>query len=98
LFFYGHYTSSASHREAIMPFFSFSHEFFPYWISILLLSIIFPLAIVLKFLEVKEERAEPLTPLEKFRMNLSAALVLIGGLIVRFAIVYAGQLIKMAGS
>ncbi len=98
LFFYGHYTSTASHREAIMPFFSFSHQFFPYWISILLLSIIFPLAVVLKFLEVKEERTEPLTHMEKFRMNLSAMLVLAGGLIVRFAIVYAGQLIKMSGS
>lgn len=92
LFFYGHYTSSEAHREAIMPFFTFSHEFFPYWISILLLSIIFPLAIVLKFLEASHDNPAELTTFEKFRMNLSAALVLIGGLIIRFAVVYAGQL------
>ncbi len=95
LFFYGHYTSTASHRESIMPFFTFSHEFFPYWISVLLLSIIFPLAIVLKFLEVKGEHSETLTGFEKFRMNLSAILVLVGGFIIRMALIYAGQLIKM---
>jgi len=78
-----------------MPFFTFSHEFFPYWISVLLLSIIFPLAIVLKFLEVKGEHSETLTGFEKFRMNLSAILVLVGGFIIRMALIYAGQLIKM---
>ena len=95
IFFYSHYTSTASHREAIMPFFTFSHEFFPYWVSIFLLGILFPLAIVLKFIEVRGEHSEELTAFEKFRMNLSAALVLVGGLIIRLALVYAGQLIKM---
>jgi formate-dependent nitrite reductase membrane component NrfD len=92
LFFYGHYTSSEVHREAIMPFFTFSHEFFPYWMSIFTLSIIFPLALVLKFLETKTDVSGSLTGAEKFRMNLSALLVLVGGLIIRLAVVYAGQL------
>jgi formate-dependent nitrite reductase membrane component NrfD len=32
----------------------------------------------------------------KFQMNLSAVLVLIGGLIVRMAFIYAGQLTKLS--
>jgi formate-dependent nitrite reductase membrane component NrfD len=92
LFFYSHYTSTEVHREAIMPFFTLSHEFFPYWISILVLSIIFPLSIVLKFLEVKHDPLKTFTKTERFRMNLSAGLVLAGGLIIRLALVYAGQL------
>lgn len=97
LMFYGHYTSDWAHRESIMPFFSSSHEFFAYFMSIITLSIIFPLAIVLKYLEMRGEHSETLTPMGKFQMNMSAILVLLGGFIIRFALVYAGQLSKLSG-
>ncbi len=97
LFFYGHYTSDAVHRNAIMPFFNTSHQFFPYFLSIVILWIVLPLAIVLKFMEVTGDHSIKLTASGKFLMNASAVLVLLGGLVVRFALVYAGQLSGYGG-
>jgi protein NrfD len=96
LFFYAHFTGSDSARASIMPFFTPTHEFFPYWMSIIALTIAFPLAIILKFLHLKEDHAHEMTGMAKFQMNLSAVLVLIGGLIVRMAFIYAGQLTKLS--
>lgn len=92
LFFYGQYTSTATHKAAIMPFFTLSHEYFPYALAIFLMAIIFPLALVLKVIEMKEENVGNLSPTAIFRMNLSAVLVIIGGFIIRLAFIYAGQL------
>lgn len=97
LFFYGHYVGDAAHRQAIMPFFSSSHEFFPYFLSIVILGVCLPLAIVLKFLEVTGEHTEELTTSGLLLMNASAVLVLIGGAVIRFAVVYAGQLSGYGG-
>ena len=97
LFFYGHYTGDAVHRQAIMPFFNSSHEFFPYFLSIATLGIVLPLAIVFKFLEVTAKHTDELTTSGLFLMNASAILVLLGGLVIRFAMVYAGQLSGYAG-
>lgn len=95
LFFYGQFTSTAAHRDAIMPFFTFTHEYFPYWISIFLMAILFPLALVIKTLEIREDHAEELAPEVVIKMNLSAGMVLLGGLIIRLAFVYAGQLSRL---
>ncbi len=95
LFFYGQYTSSGAHRESIMPFFSLSHEYFFYGSSMLLLFIVFPIALVLKMLEIKEDHGHTLTPMALAKMNLSAGIVLLGGLIIRLTFVYAGQLSKL---
>jgi protein NrfD len=92
LSFYGHYVGDAVHQEAIKPFFSTSHEFFPYFLSIIVLGICLPLAVVLKFLEVTGEHTEELTTSSLLLMNFSALLVLVGGVVIRFALVYAGQL------
>jgi protein NrfD len=97
LFFYGHYTGDAAHRQAIMPFFSTSHDFFPYFLSIVIIGVALPLAIVLKFLEVTGEHTEELTTSGLLLMNASAVLVLIGSAVVRFAMVYAGQLSGYGG-
>jgi formate-dependent nitrite reductase membrane component NrfD len=97
LFFYGHYTGDAAHRHAIMPFFSKSHEFFPYFLSIVIIGVCLPLAIVLKFLEVTGEHTEELTTSGLLMMNASAVLVLIGSAVIRFAMVYAGQLSGYGG-
>lgn len=92
LFFYGQYTSSYAHRESIMPFFMFNHQYFWYALAITLLLIILPAALVIKVLEIKEEHGDTLTPDALFKMNLSAIIVLLGGVIIRFSFVYAGQL------
>ncbi len=92
LMFYGHYTADAVHQAAIMPFFNSAHDTFPYFLSIVVIGIVLPLAIVLKFLEVTGKHTEEVTGFGLFLMNSSAVLVLIGGAIVRFALVYAGQL------
>ena len=99
LLFYGQYSAAEASRESIMPFFSLTSQHFPYFISVVTLSIILPLAIVLKFLEVGGEHSAdvPLTFKQKFEMNTSAILVLLGGVIIRFALVYAGQLGKFTG-
>lgn len=97
LFFYGHYTSDAVHRLAIMPFFNASHRFFPYFMSIVFLGIFLPLAIVLKFLEVTGDHSAELSRSGMFLMNASAVLVILGGLVVRFALVYAGQISGYGG-
>lgn len=94
LFFYGHYTSSGAHRESIMPFFSLSSEYSFYGISMLVLFVIFPIALVLKMLEIREGHEAQLTPAALLKMNLSAMIVLLGGLIIRLTFVYAGQLSK----
>jgi formate-dependent nitrite reductase membrane component NrfD len=75
-----------------MPFFTLSHEYFIYSFSMLLLFIIFPIAIVTKLLEIKEEHGDTLPRLALVKMNLSAIMVLVGGMIIRFTFVYAGQL------
>jgi len=97
LFFYGHYTGDAAHQQAIKPFFNTSHEFFPYVLSIIIIGICLPLAIVLKFLEVTGEHTEELTTSGLLMMNASAVLVLIGSAVIRFAMVYAGQLSGYGG-
>jgi len=99
LLYYGQFNSAEASRESIMPFFTLTSQYFPYFISILTLSVILPLAIVLKFLEVSGEHSSdiPLTFKQKFEMNASAVLVLVGGVIIRFALVYAGQLSKFTG-
>lgn len=99
LLFYGHYTSAAAARESIIPFFTMSHEYFPYFVSIIALSVIFPLAIVLKYMEmtVTDDHSGTLSFKQKLEMNVSAILVLLGGAIIRFAFVYAGQLSKFTG-
>lgn len=97
LLFYGQYTSDAAHRAAIIPFFDVSHSYFPYFLSILFLSIVLPLAVVLKFLEVGADHSKDITFTGKLMMNFSAVLVLLGGLVIRFALVYAGQLSNFTG-
>ena len=56
-----------------------------------------PLAIVLKFLEVTGEHTEELTTSGLLMMNASAVLVLIGSAVIRFAMVYAGQISGYGG-
>jgi formate-dependent nitrite reductase membrane component NrfD len=92
LMFYGHYVGDAAHQQAITPFFSTSHEFFPYFFSIVVLGTCLPLAVILKFLEVTGEHTEELSTSSLMMMNFSAVLVLVGGAVIRFALVYAGQL------
>ncbi|MFN3396240.1 MAG: NrfD/PsrC family molybdoenzyme membrane anchor subunit [Thermodesulfovibrionales bacterium] len=96
LFFYGHYTSTGPHRDAIMPFFSFSSQYFLYAVAIIAIWILFPLALVLKLLEVREEQGEALSSSQIFRMKLSAVMVLIGAFIIRLALVYAGQISRLS--
>lgn len=96
LLFFGQYASTAAHRAAIMPFFSSSHELFSYALSIVVLAIILPLAIVLKYIEVKTDHSGPISDSAKALMVCSAMLVLIGGFIIRYAIVYAGQLTSLS--
>ncbi|MFW8600250.1 NrfD/PsrC family molybdoenzyme membrane anchor subunit [Desulfobacterota bacterium M19] len=99
LLYYGQFTSPEASRESILPFFTLTSQYFPYFISILTLSIVLPLAIILKFLELSGDHSEDLelTFKQKFEMNASAVLVLLGGAIIRFALVYAGQLSKFTG-
>lgn len=92
LFFYGHFTSTAIRKASILPFFTLTSDQFMYFFSVMFVAILLPLALVLKLTEVGQDHADELTPATIFRMNLSAVLVLIGGLILRLAIVYAGQL------
>ncbi|UCH82170.1 MAG: polysulfide reductase NrfD [Nitrospiraceae bacterium] len=92
LFFYSQYTSTAAAKASAMPFFTLSHEYFFYFLSIMIVAILLPLALVLKLIEMQEDHAETLSSATIFRMNLSAIMVLIGGLIIRFAFIYAGQL------
>ncbi len=97
LFFYGHYSSDAANQAAIMPFMNVSHQYFPYFVSVVFLGIILPLAIAMKFMEVTADHSKSITPTGKFLMNTSAVLVLVGGLVVRFVMVYAGQLSSFTG-
>jgi len=43
-------------------------------------------------MEITEEHGEELTSAALFKMNLSALMVLAGGLVIRLSFVYAGQL------
>ncbi len=92
LFFYGQYTSSGAHRESILPFFTFSHEYFWYGMGMLFLLTVLPIALVMKFMEIKEEHGDELTGEALWKMKVSALLVLAGGLVIRLSFVYAGQL------
>ena len=93
--FLGHFTGTAPHRESVMPFFAFTSEYFLFGVALLLIALLFPLALVLMWLSLKEGPEGELAA-ARFRMKLSAAMVLAGGFIIRLAWVYAGQLIKLS--
>jgi protein NrfD len=97
LFFYGQYTSDAIHRQSILPFLNVSDKFFPYFMSIVAINTFLPLALILKYLEVKNDHSEEISQSGWLLMNLSAVLVLLGGVVLRFALVYAGQLSSFSG-
>jgi len=78
-----------------MPFFSFTSEYFMFVAAWILLALLFPMALVLALLEVRESEGEELSSSALLRMKLSAVLVLTGAFIVRIALVYAGQLSKL---
>ncbi len=96
LFFYGHYVSNLASRESIMPFFDYRSEFFPYWLAIFLLAILLPVALVLELADIREDAHKDMSFLTVLRMDLSASMVLLGGFIIRLAIIYAGQLSRLA--
>ncbi|MFZ2446830.1 MAG: NrfD/PsrC family molybdoenzyme membrane anchor subunit [Syntrophobacteraceae bacterium] len=96
LFFLGQLTSSTAKRRAVLPFFSFTQDYFLFEISFALTGILLPLALVLKFLRVKEDRLEQLSRMALLRMKLSACLVLAGSMIMRLGWVYLGQLSKLS--
>jgi formate-dependent nitrite reductase membrane component NrfD len=92
LFFYGQYHSTANRMASIMPFFTLNHEFFIYFVAIFLVSILLPLALVIKLFEMREDHAEEISDAAVTRMNISAIMVLLGGFIIRLSLIYAGQL------
>lgn len=94
--FLGHFTSVASHQESILPFFTYSSQYFVFGVAFILIALLFPLALVSMGLCVKEGYREELSGTARFRMKLSAAMVLTGAFIIRLAWVYAGQLTKLS--
>ncbi len=99
LFFYGLYTSTAPYKKAIEPFFSFTDEHFIFAIALIAIFLLLPLAMRIKLGELKEFEDGfhgEFTKAQIFRMNFAAVLVLAGTLILRAAIVYAGQLTKLS--
>jgi protein NrfD len=96
LFFLGHLTSTAPQRESVMPFLSYAHDYFFFGISFVFLTLLVPFALVLKVLGLKADHREQISKAVLLRMKLSAYLVLAGGLIMRFACVYLGQLSKLS--
>lgn len=99
LFFYGLYTSTAPYKNAIAPFFSLTDEHFIFAMALIAIFLLLPLALRIKLGELKEFEGGVHTEFTKsqiFRMNFAACLVLAGTLILRAAIVYAGQLTKLS--
>ncbi len=90
--FLGHLTSIASHRESIMPFFTYSSQYFVFGLSFLLIAVLFPLALFTMALCVREGQKGELSGTWRFRMKLGAVMVLTCAFIIRLAWVYAGQL------
>jgi formate-dependent nitrite reductase membrane component NrfD len=95
LFFLGHLTSTAPQRESVMPFFEFSNEYFLFGVAFILIALLFPLALVMELLHIKEGHEGELSGAARFKMKLSAAMVLTGGFIIRLAWIYVGQLSKL---
>lgn len=99
LFFYALYTSTAPYKNAIAPFFSLTDEHFIFTIALIGIFLLLPLALRIKLGELKEFANGihgEFTKSQLFRMNFAAVLVLLGTLILRAAIVYAGQLTKLS--
>lgn len=96
LFFFGQLTSSSARRQAVMPFFSFTPNYFLFETAFALIGILLPLGLVLKFLRVNEDGPEQISPGSVLRMKLSAYLVLAGGVILRLGWVYLGQLGRLS--
>jgi len=87
LFYYSHLTSTAPHREALIPFFT-AGAYPPFWIAVLFADIIFPIALALTVITAR--RPAPL------RVHLIAVLILLGTLAIRVALVYVGQLSSLS--
>ena len=94
--FLGHFTSVASHRESILPFFTYTSQYFVFGVAFVLIALLFPVALVSMLLCVKEGNKGELSGATRFRMKLSAVMVLAAAFIIRLAWVYAGQLTKLS--
>jgi protein NrfD len=94
--FLGHLTSVASHRESILPFFTYTSQYFVFGVAFVIIVLLFPLALVSMLLCVKEGNKGKLSGAARFRMKLSAVMVLAAAFIIRLAWVYAGQLTKLS--
>jgi formate-dependent nitrite reductase membrane component NrfD len=94
--FLGHLTSVASHKESILPFFTYTSQYFVFGLALVIIALLFPLALVSMWLCVKEGRRGEPSAAARFRMKLSAAMVLAAAFIIRLAWIYAGQLTKLS--
>jgi protein NrfD len=96
LFLLGHLTSAAPQRGSVMPFFAYSHEYFLFGISFILIALFLPLVLILKVLGLKGDHHERIPKIVLFRMKLSATMVLAGGFVMMLALVYLGQLSRLS--
>jgi len=96
LFFFSHLTSTAPQRESVMPFFSFTNEYFWYGASTVFFALLLPLGLVLGLVRTRKDYGLEPSGAALLRLKVSSFMVLIGGLIIRLAILYAGQLSKLA--
>ncbi len=94
--FLGHFTSVAAHRESVLPFFTYTSHYFVFGVAFLLIALLFPLALASMWLCVREGGRGELSGTARFRMKLSAVMVLAAAFIIRLAWVYAGQLTKLS--
>jgi formate-dependent nitrite reductase membrane component NrfD len=87
LFYYSHLTSTSPHRDALIPFFT-AGAYPPFWIAVFFADMVFPIALALTVLTTRKPAL--------FRIYLSAALILLGTLAIRIALVYVGQLSSLS--
>lgn len=79
-----------------MPFFSPGHGYFPFGIGFVLIALFLPLALVLKVPGLKGEVRETVSNAALLRIMLSASLVLVGGFVLKLALVYLGQISRLS--
>lgn len=90
-FFLGHLTSSAPQRESVRPFFDYTQGNFFFGLMVMFIAFLLPLALAVNVWGSSDQNGRT-TGIDRLRMQLSAALVLAGGFLLKHASVVFGQL------
>ncbi|MCE5242118.1 MAG: polysulfide reductase NrfD [Desulfobacteraceae bacterium] len=94
-FFFGHLTSAVPQRESVRPFFDYTQGYFFFGLMVMFIAFLLPLALAMNVWGSSDQNGR-ISGIDRLRMQLSAALVLAGGFLLKHVGVVFGQLSRLS--